>query len=101
MPGVRKPVENHLAEVTGEGLCVVVFHRLPQPWETRQTPPSFPHSHSPDEGGNGQTISAPAACRTTRSVRPDSDRPDASGVERRTEQNIDDIDSSHDLNRRH
>jgi hypothetical protein len=52
MTGVRKPVENHSrrsrAKISASWFSTVSL----SPWETRQTAPSFPHSHSPDEGGS-------------------------------------------------
>jgi hypothetical protein len=48
MTGVRKPVENHSrrlrAKISASWFSTVSL----SPWETRQTPPSFPHSHSPE-----------------------------------------------------
>jgi hypothetical protein len=51
MTGVRKPVENHSRRLRVKVSALWFSTVSLSPWETRQTPPSFPHSHSPDEFG--------------------------------------------------
>jgi hypothetical protein len=48
MTGVRKPVENHSrrlrAKISASWFSTVSL----SPWKARHTPPTFPHSHSPE-----------------------------------------------------